>query len=313
MKPPVFLSGRRRGLFLALIGAGTAQAVSAGLSAHAFSSALGPQPMTPGPVLAMGGGVLLMASAVLAERWIGEALAQSYVTETRDRLVTAALRSRAQVEESRLILPFVGDLSAVRNWATRGPARLISSGVAGGVGLIAFLVAFPQLWPSLIPFVVGGLGIGWLYRRLEVSVTAQRRVRGRLTRFILQQIRNLPETRSRLRKRERVMLDGLSRDLSAIAIGRSRQFGLLETIAVAASGCAAIGLVLLSRTHGHSGHLIAGLTLLGFCGGRLLELVRALHAQASGRVAMAQINQRLRVARKPRPQQAQILFMEPKL
>lgn len=298
---------------MALIGAGTAQAISATLSAHAFSAALGVQALGLRPALAMGGGVILMASAVLAERWIGEALAQSYVTETRGRLLTAALRSRTQAEESRLILPFVGDLSAVRNWATRGPARLISSGVAGVVGLIAFLATFPSLWPSLIPFALGGLGIGWLYRRLEVSVTDQRRVRGRLTRFILQQIRTLPETRSRLRKRDRATLERLSIALSTIAVSRSRQFGLLETLAVSASGCGAICLVLLGRTHGQTGHLIAGLTLLGFCGGRLLELVRALHAQANGRVAMAQITHRLRAARKPRPQQAQILLMETKL
>lgn len=298
MSLPPLVAGERRRLFGALVATGFAQAGVAALTAGLVGSAVVANGLS-GPLAAgLAASALLAGTAALAERWLGEQLAQSYVLGLRQQLFAAAVPVIGQVDEARLLMPFVGDLSAVRNWAARGPAALLTAGVAVAGGSLLLLVQSPRLAAGLLPLLLAGLLLWALYRQLGSRIADQRRVRAQLTRFVMRrlQLPPLPDDLpgwQRLRRADRRRLGLRATRAASMAVRRATVVGAMDGVALAGAGLA--GLALLALAPGHEDRaLIAALALTGFVSARLLDVARALHALAGGGVALQQISARLR-------------------
>ena len=300
MSRPPLLDAGRRGLFAALVATGMAQAIVAAGAATMVGSAVAGG---LGGQLAAGLGMtaLLAGAAGLAERQIGERLAQSYVLCLRQRLFAAAIPAIGRVEEARLLLPFVGDLAAVRNWAARGPAALITAGVASAVASLLLLLQQPSLALGLLPLLAALLGLGLLYRRLGRRIADQRQARGQLTRYVLRRLRPPASTEpdpavlaayQRVRRADRRRLAERSERTAQLAIRRATLVGLMDGTALLGGGLAVLALLALGSDHQQRG-LITALSLASFIAARVLDTARALHAIAGGRVALAKIDARL--------------------
>ncbi|MFB9950612.1 ABC transporter transmembrane domain-containing protein [Rhizobium puerariae] len=236
----------------------------------------------------------LAGVSTLGERWSGELLAQSYITAIRSQLFEATIHSARGTPESRWLTSFVSDLTALRNWATNGPVRMLTSTVALAISSAWFVISSPQLAATLLPIGLAMVAIGILHRTLGEAIVMQRRARGRLTRFVLRRIRievgdNNPGGHGRKTFAER------SGQLASCAVARARITGLMDAIAMSSGLLASLILVTLSAQGQpfDTTALAGALTLLGFLSSRIVEFSRALQAFAAGHVALHRIRQLL--------------------
>ncbi|HQS68067.1 MULTISPECIES: hypothetical protein [unclassified Novosphingobium] len=294
---PPLLSDARRWQFAALVGTGALQAGTATVSAGLVGAAITANALSPLLLGGLLGSALLTGAAGLAERYFGERLAQSYVLRLREKLFAAAIPTLGQVEESRLLMPFVGDLTAVRNWAARGPAALLTATVAALATSLLLLAQHPQLATGLLPLLAATALLLWLARLLAGRITEQRRVRGQLTRFVMRRLRVPSDeelaTRRRVRRADKRRLAWRAQLASDIAIRRATVVGVMDAVALAGGGLGIFVLLAIAGT-ARDESLIAGLALIGFIASRLVEVSRALHACVGGKVALEQIETRLR-------------------
>jgi ABC-type multidrug transport system fused ATPase/permease subunit len=312
MSLPHLVAGERRLLFAGLVTTGAAQAGIAALTAAMISTAI-TGGLTAPVAATLAGGAVLAGAAGLMERWVGEKLAQSYVLTLRQRLFAAAIPAIGRVEEARLVMPFTGDLAAVRNWAARGPAALLTAGVASAGGVVLLIAQYPGLAAGLLPLLAATGVLLLLYRQLGLRIADQRKVRAQLTRFILRRL-HVPAAEAlpghqRVRRADRRRLDERAERVAGMAIRRARIVGLMDAVALMGGSFAALALLSLGR--GDERALIAALGLAGFASARLLDVARALHAQAGGGVALDQI--RARLAAQPAPAPATPLPLSPPL
>lgn len=295
MSLPRLVDGERRLLFAGLVTTGAVQAGIAAISSGIVSTAITTHTLVALSAAGLLACAVLAGAAGLMERWVGEKLAQSYVLALRQRLFAAAVPAIGQVEEARLVLPFVGDLSAVRNWAARGPAALLTAGVASTGGAILMAVQYPALAAGLLPLLAATGLLLLLYRLLGRRIADQRRVRAQLTRFVLRRLAvPAPEalaSHQRLRRADRRRLDVRATRAATMAIRRATIVGLMDGVALTGAGLTVLALLALGSTDQRA--LIAALGLAGFAAARLLDVARALHALAGGGVALGQINTRL--------------------
>lgn len=289
---PVGLLDRSRWLLLALVlTVAITQAATVAASAETITRAL----QSDGQAFV----ILVWLIAVLAfiaglstlgERWVGEVMAQSYITAIRSQLFEAVIQSARGTPESRWLTPFISDLTALRNWATNGPVRMLTSTVALTLGSGWFVILSPHLAAALLPIGLAIVAIGLLHRTLRDMIVVQRRARGSLTRFVLRRIRieasgNYRNGHGRKTFAER------SGQLASRAIARARITGLMDAIAMSSGLLASLILIVLSvKNEASDSTALAGaLTLLGFISSRVVEFSRALQAFAAGHVALRRI------------------------
>lgn len=293
--PPLLAEGRQW-QFAALVVTGALQAGTATVSAGFVGAAVTGSAMSPLLLGGLLGSAFLTGIAGLAERYFGECLAQSYVLHLREKLFAAAIPVLGQVEEARMLMPFVGDLTAVRNWAARGPAALLTATVAALATSLLLLAQYPHLGAGLLPLLVATVIMMWLTRVLASRIAEQRKVRGQLTRFVLRRLRVTDdaelETRRRVRRADKRRLASRARHASDIAIRRATLVGVMDGMALSSGGLGVFVLLTFAPT-AKDETLIAGLALIGFIAARLVDVSRALHASTGGKVALKQIKARL--------------------
>ena len=293
MSLPALSDRSRRHLVVLLIGLAVVQAILAALGAAALGGAI----TAPTSQIALTAGIaaalaLLTGLALLAERSMAERLAQSLVHDTRRSLFESVIAHAQGTREERWLTPFVGDLTALRNWAARGVIRLWTSGIAALVGSIWFLWSNRDAALALAP-LASGLALCLLGAlRLRHIVGEQRNARGRLTRFLIRRVRAEVEGKALQGRHGRRALDSRSRALAILAECRTRWAAMIEVAMVVAAVLAAILLVITHRTASATGsaELVTGLTLVAFVGSRLTEFARALHAYVAGRVAIQRLH-----------------------
>lgn len=288
MKPGLLTGGR--GVWLvALMFSAISQAAAAAAFAEVLSTAL----VDPGNmrILALLGLIAaLLAGASYAERLVGEIVAQSYIHSVRLELFEALIAHRGTSSEAQWLNPLVNDLGALRNWAARGPVRLLTSSVALLLAMIIFVVRYPQLATAALPFPVCIALIWILAPSLRETIRRQRGARGGLTRFIVRRARIESAGQVKKNRHGRTSMTDRSRELGQLSVKRARSFALLEAIATAAPGIALLAVVLATAGSSPDHSLtIAAITLIGFAGARQLELVRAVHASIGGNVAHERI------------------------
>lgn len=289
MTPAALLDRLRRGSLVWLAACSIGQAGGAVIVALALGKAIG-DGLSAATTCWMAFGGLLTAAAMLGERWAGEVLAQSLVSELRLRLFDRLVASKGVTNEAQWLNPLVGDLAAIRNWAARGPVRLATAALALFVTLFLFALQMPYLALSGVPLGMAMLCFIPVGRRLAKEIRKQRLARGALTRFIVRRARIEASGQIKANRHGRQSMRRRSGELAKLAISRARYFGLLEALAACGSAAAAITLAAVAaRLSVAPADVAAAATLIGFMSSRLLEVARASHAAIGGYIAFARI------------------------
>lgn len=159
MALPKVLSKQRTGLLVRLIANGVLQAGAAiattWLIKVTFDVALTPQIETREPLALFAAGLVTAAAATallrMAERIQAERLGQNYVHELRltlfQHLTGLAPRTLQSRSRGGVMLRFVGDLTALRQWVSLGLARLMVASVTAVGTLLA--LTFIDLYLAL--------------------------------------------------------------------------------------------------------------------------------------------------------------------
>ncbi len=294
MAPPRLLSRRRCVLLLCLISNGLGQAGAAMATAFLIHTAFDHlisrrQPSDPALVWWVAGGLI---AATVATAWLrgrerrdAERLGQAYVYRVRVRvferlsaLSPAALRRRTR---GGIMLRFVGDLTALRQWVSLGLARLIVSGTIT-VGILAALAYInPVLALTVgLPLAAGSALTLRAGRSLRGAVGTARRRNAQLAANVNEKITAMAVVQAfgqSDRERRRVVRQ--SRRLREAMVARARLGGRLRATTELACGVAVGGVLLLGAqevaagrtTHGG---VVAAMTVVRFLASRLRELSR---------------------------------------
>lgn len=186
--PKVAGDGRLRRI-LGVAGLAVGQAVAAGVAAFATRDifgalhAGGALSATALAGLALSG--LAIGGLRIAERTVGERLGCDYAAAVRERLFMHAAglppSELARRTTGGLSLRFVGDLTALRGWVSKGLVRLISAAVTIPAALLVLALLDPRLAiAGGIPVALGLVAIVLLGSSLGTAHRELRKIRAKL-------------------------------------------------------------------------------------------------------------------------------------
>lgn len=306
---PRLFNRRRLPMLALLIGNGLGQAAAAiGMALlvqRAFDRLLaGVAPLTPVDIVWLGGG---MALAALVAGWLrarerveSERLGQDYVHNVRMRLhrqlVSVSPRAMQSRSHGATTLRFVGDLSALRLWISRGIARLIVAGVTI-TGVLAALIVIA--WPIAVALtgviVVSGLLMLRLGRNVETASRASRRRRARLSANVTQQVAAIGVIHAfGQADREHDRLRRQSKRLRTATVDRARATGNLMGLGEGAAAMAtavtlAVGALEVGAERISAGTVVAAMAIVGLLMAPLRDLGRVEAYRQDARVAFEKI------------------------
>lgn len=298
MRRPALLGRGRRVLAALLAVLAIVQAGVAALFAQAVNALLMPAQSSVQLLISVTALIVAGGAAVLAERYVAERFAQSFVADCRTALFDAVIRNAGDGGEARWLTSLVGDLTAIRNCAARGTVRLWTSAIVIGVTSTWFVIAVPEHRLALIP-IAGALVLLVLCMvPLTRLIANQRRERGQLNRFLIRRVRIALSGQPVVHGHGRRKLATLSAGLRQRIEVRSAMVGVMEAIAVIAGTLAAVLLAGQAGNGASTAGIVGSLSIIGFLATRELELARALHAQAGGAIALRRLENLL--GRQPR-------------
>ncbi len=307
---PAFLTRRRRLLILRLITIALLQAGIAGATAFLVRSifdhltAADEQTLRQGAVMV----VLALAGAWLRmrERIEAEKLGQDYVHQLRLHLYRHLSRLSPRLLQKRakggILLRFIGDLTALRQWISLGIARLTVAAIVTFGALVALFWLDPPL-ATVVTLVLGSsAGLAFLFgSRLEQSSREARRRRARLA-------TNLGEKTSSMAvvqafgqiRRERRRVERQSMELQSAMLSRAKAIGRLRAISDGAGSLAGAAVLLLGAyeaTGGKTspGSVAAALAITALLTPYLRDLGRVHEYWLSAKVAREKIGQFLQL------------------
>ncbi len=315
------LSASRRGAFLRLVAIGVGQALAAIsialLVKQAFDRLISaPTPVEPMTVAALVGGLVLAVACTALlrgrERVAGERLGQHYVFDVREtlfeHLTRVPARELGRRHRGSMLLRFVGDLSALRLWVSRGLARLLVAGVAIGLALVALAVMNPALSVAVGCVLAGGALATWAVSpRLLRTARTSRRHRSRLTGEVterLTQVAVLQASGQERREGKRVGRRS-GRGVEAM-VDQARASGAMRAIAEGTAAAAGVTAVLVGAVEVRAGRatpgtVVAALSIAGLLSGYLRDLGRVAEYAAAAKVARGAAERFLSMAPLPDP------------
>lgn len=316
MPLPKVLAGRRRLRFAALVANGVAQAgvaiATAMLVRHGFDRLITPQtplPISEGAMFAAGLCAAIVAGAWL--RWRGhldaEHLGQGYVHAVRQRLFRHVAKIGAEgsrrMSRGAIVLRFVGDLSALRQWISLGLARLTVSGLAAGLAIAAlsFIEPVVALSVGIAVAVAAGLALA-IGPNLRATTRESRRRRGRLAAQLNDRVANIGVVEAFGQEaREKKRFGRLSNRLRHALIARAKVVGLLRALSEAsasfASACALfVGAFQVGLGLASPGAVVAAMVVAGLLAPRLQDLGRVYEFWNGALIAREKLEQMLALA-----------------
>lgn len=294
MKLPHVLSGGRRELFVYLFANGFSQALLAVATALLVRYGFDHLVMTTDALDSETAILLLLAmfTTILITAWLrwrgnidGERLGQSYIHAVRMRVfrhITAIGADGArQISKGALMLRFVGDLTALRNWVSLGLARLAVSGLAIVLALAALVVVEPVIAVTVaISVAVAGTLTLTVGPQLRGRTREARRHRGRIAALINDRIAHIGvvETFGQ-EQREIKRVRRASKRLRSSLIHRARIIGLLRALSDASAGFAGlcalfVGALQVAAGQATPGAVVAAMVVAGLLAPRLNDLSR---------------------------------------
>lgn len=311
MAMPILLSDKRRWVFIRLLANGVAQALAAIAMAmvmkHAFDRLIDTAARPGALEIAGFGGA--MAAVVLANGWLrwrghvdAEYFGQSYVHALRLRLFRKITRlgesGARQLSRGALMLRFVGDMNALRNWVSLGLARLLVNGLAVALTIAVLAFIEPVIAAAIaVACLLAALLAGSLGPRMRQATKHSRRRRGRLAAMVADRISQLGVIESFGREaREYRRVKKLSQKLFHSLVRRARTIGLLRAYAEASATAASIfallaGFVLLQTSGATPGAVVSAMVVAGMLGSRLQDLGRVYEYWNNAKVARRKIEQ----------------------
>lgn len=294
------LTGRRRALLWRLIANGIAQGGASGAFALGVRALLDSRrALSPAwgvfAVLALS--VLVSGGLRWLERVDAERLGQSYAHQLRlrvfDHLASVAPARLRRLRQGQLALRFVGDMTVLRTWVSRGLARVWVA-AAMCVGALAVLATLDPRFALVVACALA-LGAGAAYAcgdAIEASVRRARRRRGRFAAALVEQLRRLPTIQAYARRdAERASAASLSRRQRDAAVMLATRSGAMLAIVVLATGFASLGVIAVAHgmanagTPASRGTLLAALLLVSLLSTPLHRLGRVHEQWRSSRVA----------------------------
>lgn len=317
--PAVLGARRRRLLLVRLIGYGIAQAIAtlafAFIVRSAFDLLAGIDSPASLPTALDAGGLFLLVAVLSAglrraELVDSEKLGQGYVHHARISLFRHMLkvssRDLMRLGTGLLMVRFVGDLSALRRWASLGLARLVVSGLALGLSLGALLVMVPPVGAAVsAAILVSAILSAQIGPRLEAATSKARHHRGQLAARLNDRIANLPvvDAFGQGRREER-NVRRLSNRLRRALIDRARAAGWLRAIADGAASLAqgtalVVGAATAVASGGGVSSVAAAMVVAGILAPRVRELSRVYEYRTAARVANRKIDRFLALPIRP--------------
>ena len=253
---------------------------------------------------ALGFAVLALASAGLRmlERVDAEQLGQDYIHKLRLVLYAhlSALPPRKLQQRSRgsIMLRFIGDLTALRQWISLGLARLLVAGVAVTGALLALaLISWPlalTVGAVLIPGTALSLLLG---KPLLHAVRETRRRRSFLAGNLNEKLASMAVVQvSGQTHREQKRIERQSGRLKSAMILRAWVIGSLRavttaTTAVATAATLMVGAVLVTAGQATPGTVVAAMSIIAFLMPSLRDLGRVYEYWQGARVSLEKLHQ----------------------
>ncbi len=300
------LSRERLPLYIRLVAIGIVQAggsIGAALlirSAHHGSSG----PASPGAgrmaVLAISLiiAVVVAAGARAAERVAAERLGQHYVIEVRadlfEHLTNVPARHLGQRNRGNMLLRFVGDLTALRNWVSLGLARLLVAGIVVTLAVSFLIYLDPSIGLAVTVVLIAGTIATWLTTpRLRTSNRMARRWRAKLMGEVAERLAHIGVLQAAgQQRRENRRIARLSAAVSAAMVDQARASGVCRAVAEGTSGLAVVAVIVVGAAQAAGGGaspgtVLAAVTVVGMLTGHLRDLGRVTEYAAGARVARA--------------------------
>ncbi|HEC29182.1 MAG TPA: ABC transporter ATP-binding protein [Gammaproteobacteria bacterium] len=308
--PPV-LGERRAGLMLRLVLNGLTQAGatigSALLVKLTFDRFIDqPQALSATSLVWFGLGFLVLAlihaGMRMLERIDAEQLGQGYVHQVRMVLYIhlSSLPPRKLQMRSRgsIMLRFVGDLTALRQWTSLGLARLIVAGVAIAGALLALALISWPLAVTVGAVVIPGTALSLVMGKplLQAAREARRR-RAFLAGNLNEQVASMAVVQvSGQTRREQNRIERQSSRLKTALILRAWVIGGLRavttaTTAIATAATLITGALLVSDGQTTPGTVVAAMSIVGFLVPSLRDLGRVYEYWQGARVSIEKIHQ----------------------
>ena len=292
---PKIVRGARRGLLGRLVANGAAQigllVLTAWLVKHTFDRFVAGAPPAAQLAELAGYAAALVVAAIGAallrrlEHVDAERLGQDYTHEVRMALFRhmgqACPRSLKRRTRGGVMLRFIGDLTALKQWVSLGLARLTVAGVtsAGALAVLAVLSGPLALIVAMVLAAAGVLAFA-LGARLEAATREARRRRTRLAANVTAKIGSLGVVHAygQLEREQRVVTRQ-SADLQAAMVSRARAAGALRALAelagaLASAGALMVGAWLVLRGAVTPGTVVAAMSIVGMLVPALRDLGR---------------------------------------
>lgn len=303
---------RRWPLLGSLVGASLCQAALAAVAAfcvqNVFDTLLADSATTTTSAIVIAavfaGSALCAASLEIYRTWAGEKLGLGYVAEVRaelfERIMTASAAALSQKQQGGLLLPFVGDLTAIKRWVGDGLVRLISASV-----MLAFLLAIMAWRSALLASVAGlivffaGAAIIWLSGPLNAAIREMRAKRGAVANFVSSSIRTAQTVQAfdrfareaaRLEKRNTAMVSAGLR-LATISGGMAAIVHLAAAGLVGAT--LAIGVIESQRGAISIGTIAAAISIAALLAGAIRDVGIAFELGRRAQAGFAKVRRAL--------------------
>ena len=310
------VAAKRRILLLAtLIAASLAQAALAMVGAYCvravFDTALsrsGANPSLPTSAIA----ALLLGSALLAcvieiyRTWAGERLSLGYVAEIRtalfEKIMRAAPAAIANKRQGGLLLPFVGDLTAIKKWVGNGLVKLISASIMLVVLLAALGTQSPLLAGVAASVVLcAAIALNRLAGPLDAAIRETRAKRGAIANFVSGSISAAQTVRAFNRvSRELARLERRNRAMMSAGLRLAALSGTMAGIVHLASGLLiaavlAVGVVETGNGAMSVGLVAGAISIAGLLAAAVRDLGVAFELGRRARVSFQKISRALEI------------------
>ncbi|HEB86970.1 MAG TPA: ABC transporter ATP-binding protein, partial [Gammaproteobacteria bacterium] len=245
---------------------------------------------------------LIHAGMRMLERIDAEQLGQGYVHQVRMVLYAhlSSLPPRKLQMRTRgsIMLRFVGDLTALRQWVSLGLARIIVAGVTISGSLLALALISWPLALTVGAVVVPGTALSLLLGKLLLQAAREvRRRRGFLAGNLNEQVASMAVVQVSGQTRwEQNRVERQSGRLKAALILRAWVIGGLRavttaTTAIARAAALIMGAILVSFDQTTPGTVVAAMSIVGFLVPSLRDLGRVYEYWQGARVSIEKIHQ----------------------
>lgn len=239
------------------------------------------------------------------ERADAERIGQDYAYEIRmilyERLMSLAPRALQNRSQGGVMLRFVGDLTALRQWVSLGLARLTVAMTTTVASLAALsLVSTPLALTVGLVLAIGGLSSLKLGKRMQSVAQESRRRLSNLAANINEKVASIAVVQVfGQSQREKKRIARQSRRLEKAMIDRAMVAGQLRgitegTAAIASGAALVVGALEVAAGRTSPGTVVAAMTIVGLLVPPLRDLGRVQEYWHNSRVALQKVKQFLK-------------------